>query len=130
MKRGIVVALCIVLVGGIIAGGAIARAGKRITTALTLRNAEPSAYEGEVRSKKRVCEGLRKVRVYHDENDNGIDSSDYLIGSDKTNLAGEYDVHGNQAPPGDTIIAYASRRKLRSGTVCKAGEVSAIALSG
>jgi hypothetical protein len=130
MGKGAVVALCAVLIGGTIAAAASAgvESGKRLNTTLTLENSLPGQYEGLLSSKRAACEASRRVAVFHDENDNGLDPSDYRIGSDKSNANGEYEVHGNQAPAGDTIIAKVSRKKLKDGTVCKGKKVDAIAL--
>jgi hypothetical protein len=126
MKRGLAVVLAIGLLGGLLAGGALA---KKLSTSISLVNAEAGVYKGKVTSAKAACEKGRKVTVYHDENDNGLDPSDYRIGSDRTGKSGAYTVQGNQAPAGDTIIATVKRKKLKAG-VCKEKEVDAVALSG
>jgi hypothetical protein len=90
MRRGIVVALCVGLVAGFVAGSALA--GAKLNTTLTLENSTPSLYEGLLSSKRLACESNRRVGVFHDENDNGLDPSDYKIGSDTSNRKGEYEV--------------------------------------
>jgi hypothetical protein len=107
----------------------VAVAKKSFSTSISLENGSPGVYEGSVRSKKAACETGRKVTVFHDENDNGLDKSDFRIGSDTTDSGGNYVVRGNQAPAGDTIIATVGIKKRKTG-VCKEKEVDAIALSG
>lgn len=129
MKRGIAVALAASMAAALFAIAALA-AQTRVPSTLTLSNGEPSIYEGAVGSKRAACKKRRAVKVFHDENRNGADSSDYLIGTDTTDKKGEYEVEGNQAPMGDQIVALVKMRKLGDGTKCLAKEASAIALAG
>jgi hypothetical protein len=125
MKKAIVLALALMLV---FAGVAVAKK-KRHATSLTLKNTQSTVYEGVAQSKRPACESRRTVTVFHDENRNGLDGADYRIGSDTTSNNGAYRVVGNQAPPGDTIIALVARRTLPSGAICKGSVVSATALT-
>ena len=129
MKRG-TIALAVGLTAALLAGAALADQAPRVPSTLTLSNGEPTIYEGAVGSKRSACKKRRAVKVFHDQNRNGVDGSDYLIGTDTTDKKGEYEVEGNQAPMGDQIIAQVKRRKLGDGTVCLTKEKSAIALAG
>jgi hypothetical protein len=130
MPKGIAIALAAGLTAGLLAAGALADQGPRVASSLTLRNPEATSYEGVVRSSKRACKKRRKVTVVHDLNRNGADRSDYVIGTDRSDKKGRYEVEGNQAPLGDSIAASVGRRKLPSGTVCLGATVSAIAIPG
>jgi len=129
MQRGIAVVMAVGLVAGLFASGLVAKTAQE-PSKLTLRNSEPEIYEGFVEADRASCERRRKVAVFHDQNRNGVDKSDYRIGSDKTDREGEYEVEGNQAPMGDRIVAQITRKTLRDGTVCLAKEKGAVALGG
>ena len=101
--------------------------GPKEPSKISLYNVRDGHYEGAVDSEDEACERKRTVRVFHDQNKNGIDPSDYEIGDDRTDREGEYEVVGNQAPPGDTIIARVERRKLIDGTVCLPKQKASIA---
>jgi hypothetical protein len=94
---------------------------------LKLFNVEDGVYVGAVDSDDEACEVRRTVRVFHDQNRNGIDKTDYEIGDDRTDREGEYEVIGNQAPAGDRIIARVVKRKLSDGTICLPKDKWAIA---
>ena len=95
---------------------------------ITLSNGIPGDYEGAVSSKKEGCVKGRSVSVYHDQNKNGVDQSDFKIGTSRTDKDGEYLIQGNQAPEGDTIIAVAKSRKLGKRHSCRKAQKSEKAL--
>lgn len=128
MNRGIVVALAVGLMAGLLATGAVAVEDEYVKSKLTLENTEPNTYEGSVESRLAACEKRRYVDVFHDKNKNGIDRTDYFIGEARTNKKGDYVVTGSQAPVGDQIIARVEGRKLDSGMRCGSKVVKAIAL--
>lgn len=137
MKRGIVGALAVALLGGLLATGALAdnhhgdaKGEDDAKSQISLSNSETGVYEGTVTSKKAACRKQRKVKVYHDENENGVDRSDYRIGKDTTDKKGNYEVVGNQAPMGDAVIAVVSGKRLADGTRCEDAEEKIAALSG
>jgi hypothetical protein len=126
MRIGIVVALAATLAAVVAVGGAFGE-GNVGGGRLTLHNPEYGVYEGNLESEKAGCEKRRRVHVYHDQNKNGYDPSDYHIGSDKTNRKGDYEVNGNQAPAGDQIVARVGPRTLAGGTHCLGEEKKAVA---
>jgi hypothetical protein len=129
MKNGIAV----VAIVGLLAGLLAAQAGARVIrepSRLSLRNVESTIYDGFVESNRAACERRRTVVVFHDQNRNGVDKSDYRIGSGKTDREGDYEVEGSQAPKGDRIVAQLKQRTLADGTVCLAKERAAVALPG
>jgi hypothetical protein len=129
MKRGIAVALAASMAAALFAIGALA-ARTEVSSAITLSNGEPTIYEGSVQSSRRACERRRRVKIFHDQNRNGVDPSDYPIGIDKTDKMGNYEVEGSQAPMGDRIVAQLKQRTLPDGTVCLSKERAAVALAG
>lgn len=129
MKKGIAVVVSVGLVAGLFATELAART-EHDPAKLTLRNAKEGLYEGYVETDNLACESRRPVTVFHDQNRNGVDKSDYRIGSDKTDKYGEYEVEGNQAPKGDRIVAQVKRKTLVDGTVCLAKQRGATALAG
>lgn len=137
MKRGIVGALAVALLGGLLATGALAdrhggdaKGEDEVKSQISLSNTESGVYEGTVSSKKAACRKQRRVKVYHDQNKNGDDGSDYRIGRDTTNRKGDYEVIGSQAPKGDSVVAVVSSKHLRDGTHCEEAEKTIAALSG
>jgi hypothetical protein len=128
MKKGIVVALVVGLAAALLAPAELAARAERVPTKLTLKNLDPTFYEGTVSSKDEACEKRRLVKVVHDEDEDGADSGDYLIGTDLTDKEGKYEVEGNQAPMGDRIVALTKRRTLSDGTICLGKEKAAAAL--
>jgi hypothetical protein len=132
MTRAIAAALALSLTAvGALAAVAVADRVEEISTSVTLSNPEAGIYEGVVKSKKKVCKRERKVTVIHDEDADGqADKSDFRIGKDTTNKAGEYEVRGNQAPPGDDILAIVGVKELSGHSFCKGAFRSATALSG
>ena len=127
MRIGIVSALAVALTTVVAVGGAFGEGSNVAGGRLTLQNPEFGVYEGNLESEKAGCEKRRRVTVYHDQNENGYDPSDYRIGSDKTNRKGDYEVNGDQAPAGDRIVARVIHRTLASGTLCLGEEKKAVA---
>jgi hypothetical protein len=136
MRRGIALALAAALVIGSLATGAFAahhEGGKddeEVKSQISLSNTESGVYEGTVGSKRPACRKQRKVKVYHDQNENGVDRADYRIGKDTTDKKGNYEVNGNQAPAGDDVIAVVSGKLLPDGTYCLDDDKTIAALSG
>jgi len=128
MKKGIAVSAAVGLICGLFATELAARTAHE-PALLYLRNVKVGVYEGYVESDPLPCEARRLVTVFHDQNRNGVDKSDYRIGSDKTDKNGEYEVEGNQAPLGDRIVAQVKRKILADGTVCLAKQKGATALA-
>jgi hypothetical protein len=106
--------------------GAFGKA-ERASSRISLANDQARTYRGLVESSNPRCFARRSVTVFHDENRNGIDGKDYVIGQDLTATSGFYKVVGAQAPAGDRIIARVLRRK-RGSLVCKGDLVQATAL--
>jgi hypothetical protein len=125
MKRGLAVLIAVGL-AALLAAGAIAAKKPRISTSVSLANRAPGLYTGRVSAPKFACRYQRVVRVFHDEDDNGLDDEDYEIGSSVTLISGFYSVRGAQAPAGDTIVA-AVQRKSKKRFICKAAEQPAVA---
>lgn len=137
MKMRIGLALGVVLAAGSLATGALAhdhhdgaKDEDEVKSSISLSNSEAGVYEGTVSSKRAACRKQRRVKVYHDQNENGVDRSDYRIGTDTTNKRGEYEVNGNQAPTGDDVVAIVSGKVLRDGTLCLDEDKTIAALSG
>jgi hypothetical protein len=130
MSKGVLAACAVTAAAGLLAASAVGDQGGAIETKVSLENSQPGLYDGEVQSTKPACRTRRTVRVYHDQNRNGVDTTDYLIGTDQTDKRGEYGLDGSQAPRGDQIIALATRKKLSDGTRCLSDSVKAVALSG
>jgi hypothetical protein len=112
---------------------ALAQAGGNSGVSVELENNSVGVYEGSLDAEKNSrCNGGRRVVVYHDEDDDGVDSSDFKIGSATSKRSGDFRVEGPQAPPGDTVIAVAKRKKLghrKHKVTCFEGEGSTKALS-
>jgi hypothetical protein len=137
MKRGIALALAAGLTAGSLATGALAdhhhggdKDEDEVKSRITLSNSEAGVYEGTVSSKRAACRKQRRVKVYHDQNENGVDRSDYRIGKDLTDKKGNYEVDGNQAPMGDDVIAIVTGKVLADGTLCLDDDKAIAALSG
>lgn len=136
MKRGIGLVVAAALAIAALATGALAdhhEGGKEddeVKSKISLSNSEAGVYEGTVSSKKAGCRKQRRVKVYHDQNENGVDRSDYRIGKDLTDKKGNYEVNGNQAPMGDDVIAVVSGKFLPDGTHCEDDDKTIAALSG
>jgi hypothetical protein len=127
-----IAALAIGLVAVLSAAVALADKGNdgKEPSKISLFNPGTGVYGGAVDSDDEACERKRTVKVFHDQNRNGIDKTDYEIGDDRTDREGEYEVVGNQAPAGDKIVARVEKRKLKDGTVCLPKDRSAIAGGG
>jgi hypothetical protein len=121
--------VALVLIIGV-AAGATASHQIRERSTITLQNKVAGSYSGEVKSQVPKCEKERSVTVYHDEGDDGLDDTDFQIGSAQTNKHGKYKVHGNQAPAGDTVIAVVEEDELSEKLLCKEDDVKIKALSG
>lgn len=137
MKRGIAGMVVAGLLAGLAAAGALAnhhvsdgKGDDEVKSRITLSNSESGVYEGTVSSKRPGCKKQRRVKVYHDQNENGVDRSDYRIGKDLTDKKGNYEVDGNQAPMGDDVIAVVTGKLLPDGTLCLDDDKTIGALSG
>jgi hypothetical protein len=136
MKRGVAGFAVAVLLVGLPVAGALAdhhEGGNdepEVKSKITLSNTESGVYEGTVSSKRPACKKQRRVKVYHDQNENGVDRSDYRIGKDTTDKRGNYEVNGNQAPMGDDVVAVVAGRYLGDGTLCLDDDKTIAALSG
>jgi hypothetical protein len=126
MVKGLL-AVSIALVGAA-ALAVTAFAGDSVKSKVTVSNAIEGQYIGEVTSEDPKCL-KRKIYVFHDENNNGVDDSDFEIGRTKTSSDGGYLMTGKpQAPSGDHVIAVATKRK-KGSVVCKRTEGDTTALS-
>ncbi len=137
MKMRIGLALGAALAAASLATGALAhdhhdgaKDEDEVKSKISLSNSEAGVYEGTVSSKRAACRKQRGVKVYHDQNENGVDRSDYRIGKDTTDKKGNYEVNGNQAPAGDDVIAVVSGKVLADGTLCLDEDKTIAALSG
>jgi len=136
MRWGIAPALTVVLAIASLATAALAdhyegsKGNGGVKSQISLSNSEAGVYEGTVTSKEAPCRKQRRVKVYHDQNKNGLDRSDYRIGKDITDKKGNYEVNGNQAPTGDNVIAVVAGKHLRDGTLCLGDDKTIAALSG
>ena len=113
---------------GALALSALAMAGSKpeIDATVKITNPATGTYQGKVKPEKRKRCQKRNVTVYHDENENGADDSDYVIGSTKSDRKGKWTVHGNQAPAGDTVVAVAEEKET-SRQICTEAEGETIA---
>jgi hypothetical protein len=129
--KSVVGILAVALAGaGVLAAIAVGKGVDEISTSVTLSNPSTGLYKGVVKSKKKKCRAGRRVTILHDQNGNGADRSDFTIGKDTTNKAGQYEVSGNQAPPGDAVLAIVGVKELSGDSFCKGATKSARALSG
>ena len=120
----------LMIITGVVCSGALAATAlaEKAPTQVTLFNPTlDGRYYGEVLSDRGKCQKRREVRIYHDENGNGLDPSDYHIGDTKSDGDGKYELQdADQAPEGDRIIALVPKRKKGSLT-CKKGSYTAVA---
>jgi hypothetical protein len=119
MGRIAIASLVACAAGALFVGTAVAG---DVKTSVTLKNPEFGVYSGKVKADN-PCRNGRTVEVWHDTNGNGqIDGepTDFKIGQTKSKRKGLYRLEGNQAPPGDNIIAVVKDKEQDGGrTLCE-----------
>ena len=122
MAKAFALALIGALAMAVLATTAIGRSS--VDSDVSITNPAAGTYKGKVTSDARKCEKRRHITVYHDDDDNGIDGDDFVIGTAVSSRTGKWSMSGEeQAPHEDTVIAHAEKKKRRS-TLCKEAEGS------